>query len=108
MEFEAVWKELTEHLHEPALIEITETGERFHAWYDRGGDGKPESIWTKPLQGDKQVRLSHRQENFRRVYDAAVSARSAGSAGLAAAGTFSDITLRGHYLYAILKELGAV
>ena len=67
LNFDLLWQEMTLALREPALLSAGESADgvdRFHAWYDAGGDGKPEAIWTKPLQGKKQVRLPHHRDAF--------------------------------------------
>lgn len=104
--FDALWQTMTQALREPVLLAVhpaTTPGadgvERFHAWFDPGGDGKPEAIWTKPLQGTKQVRLSHRRKDFRRVYDAVTR-------GTHGPEQVRDVTLRGHYLYTLMRHYG--
>lgn len=98
MSFDERWRRLTAALSEPRLYTVEDGEERFHAWHDPGGDGKPEAIWTKPLQGAKQVRLPLRKENFALI-DAAVRAGTRPDADAC-----RDLTLRGHYIYTILQD----
>lgn len=104
MEFDALWQKMTQALREPELITVPEQApgeqpERFHAWYDPGGDGKPEAIWTKPFQGAKQVRLPHRREDFMKVYEAVQN-------GTRDPDALREAALRGHYLWALMKRFG--
>lgn len=121
-DFDVLWRTMTQALREPVLLSVPETisetrtgasaskatadtaldpgaVERFHAWFDPGGDDKPEVIWTKPLQGKKQVRLSHRRDDFRRVYEAVTQ-------GTHAPSQLRDLVLRGHYLYTLMRHHG--
>jgi len=103
MEFERLWDTMTQALHEPVLLSVTgaraEPGERFHAWFDPGGDGKPEAVWTKPYHGERQVRLPHRKEEFAKVYEAALR-------GVRDPESLRAMTLRGHYLFELMKHFG--
>lgn len=102
-QFEPLWQAMTTALREPALLSVegtpSERPERFHAWYDRGGDGKPEAIWTKPFQGEKQVRLPHRYEDFAKVHQAVRQ-------GTRDPEALRQVALRGHYLYTLMRRFG--
>lgn len=100
MDFAELWRRITQGLSEPELFTVRGSDERFHAWHDPGGDGKPEAIWTKPLQGDKQVRLSQREANYRAVYDAWQNGGSDDAA------SYREVTLRGHYIFTVMHAYG--
>jgi len=100
--FPEMWHRLTQALVEPSLFTVPGTDERFHAWYDAGGDGKEPAVWTKPLQGAKQVRLPQHERDYRRVYEAA-------RAGTCSTPTDAQkVTARGHYIYTVLLTHGLV
>ncbi len=101
-EFAALWQRITAALREPALYHVEGSDERFHAWYDAGGDGKPESVWTKPLQGAKQVRLPQTEADYRKVFDAV---RAQGDS-IPAPERLREVTLRGHYLHTVMRHFG--
>src|SRR5690606_20857853 len=107
---DALWQRLVTALAEPELHAVPDANERFHAWFDPGGDGKPPAIWTKPLQGAKQVRLPHRREAFRTVYDFVEQGDFAKQGGATPAcdlvAACREITLRGHYLYSLMRAHG--
>lgn len=101
-EFTQMWRRLTDALREPALYQVEGSDERFHAWYDAGGDGKPESIWTKPLQGAKQVRLPQTEADYRSVFEAV----RADDGSAVTPDHLREVTLRGHYLYTVMRHFG--
>lgn len=95
--FEEAWKQIEDQLREPILVREGEWA--FHAWYDAGADPADAAVWIKPLKGKKQVRLPHRQEALRKVFD---THQESGSDDPLA---YKGVTLRGHLLYLLLKRL---
>lgn len=105
MEFEALWQKIVEGLAEPLLLNLPDDageGGRFHAWHDLGGDGRPEAIWTKPLQGEKQIRLPQHKADYRKVYEAVRDGRCDGPRAC------REIASRGHYIYAVIRHFGGL
>lgn len=98
---EGAWQCVSEWLKTPRLLE-TAGGERFHAWFVVDAGDPRGAVWTKPLSGQRQVRLKHTPENLARVAKHwAITQAQEDNA-------YAELTLRGAYLLVILLESGAV